>query len=71
LDGTASRPVTGSIVLYQWDFGDGATASGAVVEHTYTRAWRYTVTLTVTDSGGAVGIAQGNCSIGGSSCPSQ
>jgi PKD repeat protein len=71
LDGTASRPVTGSITLYQWDFGDGTTASGPVVEHTYTRAWRYTVVLTVTDSGGAVGTAQGNCSIGGSSCTEQ
>jgi PKD repeat protein len=70
-DGTASRPVTGSIVLYQWDFGDGATASGAVVEHAYEVPWSYTVKLTVTDSGGAVGTAQGNCSIGGSSCTSQ
>jgi len=70
-DGTASRPVTGSIVLYQWDFGDGTTASGPVVEHTYTRPWSYTVALTVTDSGGAVGVAQSACSIGGSSCTSQ
>jgi len=71
LDGTASRPVTGSIVLYQWDFGDGATASGAVVEHAYARAWSYTVTLTVTDTGGGVGVAQAYVRIGGSSCTSQ
>jgi PKD repeat protein len=70
-DGTASRPVTGSIVLYQWDFGDGTTASGSVVEHAYTRPWSYTVVLTVTDSTGAVGTARGNCSIGGSSCTIQ
>ncbi len=71
-DGTASRPSTetGKITLYQWDFGDGGTASGAVVEHTYTRAWRYTVTLTVTDSADASGTANGVCSIGGS-CTSQ
>jgi len=74
-DGTASRPSseTGRITLYQWDFGDGTSASGATVEHTYTRAWRYTVLLTVTDSDGAVGVAQGVISIGGSggSCSSQ
>ncbi len=70
-DGTASRAVTGKIELYQWDFGDGATASGATVQHTYSTPWRYTVKLTVTDSGGAIGIAQGVCSIGGSSCTSQ
>jgi PKD repeat protein len=70
-DGTASRAVTGKIELYQWDFGDGGTASGAVVQHTYSTPWRYTVKLTVTDSGGAVGSAQGVCSIGGSSCTSQ
>lgn len=70
-DGTASRAVTGEIKLYQWDFGDGATASGKTVTHTYATPWRYTVTLTVTDSGGAVGVARGVCSIGGSSCTSQ
>ena len=63
--------MTGKIELYQWDFGDGGTASGATVEHTYTTPWRYTVELTVTDSGGAIGSAQGICSIGGSSCGSQ
>jgi PKD repeat protein len=70
-DGTASRPVTGKIELYQWDFGDGGTASGATVQHAYSLPWRYTVKLTVTDSGGAVGVAQGICSIGGSSCTNQ
>jgi len=69
-DGTASRASTdtGRITLYQWDFGDGGTASGATVIHTYEVPWRYTVTLTVTDSSGAVGSATGVCSIGGSSC---
>ncbi len=70
-DGTASRPVTGKIELYQWDFGDGGTASGAIVTHAYEAPWRYTVTLTVTDSGDAIGTAQAVCSIGGSSCTSQ
>jgi len=70
-DGSASRAATGTIVLYHWDFGDGTTASGATVDHTYTAPYRYIVTLTVTDSGGAVGSAEGMCSIGSSSCYSQ
>lgn len=36
--------------LFSWSFGDGATASGAAVEHTYTTPGRYAVSLTVTDS---------------------
>jgi hypothetical protein len=33
-----------------WDFGDGATATGAVVTHTFTGVQSYTVTETVQDS---------------------
>jgi len=68
LDATASRPGVGDIVTYHWDFGDGTTASGAIVTKTYTQPWTYTVTLTVTDSGGGIGTGHGSCSIGGASC---
>ena len=37
---------------YAWSFGDGATASGADVSHTYAKQGGYTVTLTVTDAVG-------------------
>lgn len=47
----SGRTITG----WAWDFGDGATATGAMVEHTYGAAGLYTVTLTVTDSAGAKG----------------
>jgi PKD repeat protein len=40
---------------YQWDFGDGADASGMSVEHAYAAPGVYTVTLTVTDLAGGVG----------------
>jgi len=52
-DASASRDPDGSIVSYEWDFGDGATATGVKVTHTYTSTGVYTVTLTVTDDQGA------------------
>jgi PKD repeat protein len=33
------------VVFYNWDFGDGSTASGATVTHTFTRGGTITVTL--------------------------
>jgi len=43
----------GQIVSYAWDFGDGVTATGNPVEHTFLTAGTYGVKLTVTDDGGA------------------
>jgi len=40
-------------LTYIWDFGDGETAEGADVTHTYADAGDYTGTLTVTDDDGA------------------
>ncbi len=34
---------------YMWDFGDGTSASGPSVEHTYSKQGEYLVSLTVTD----------------------
>lgn len=39
-------------VGWSWDFGDGETAKGETVTHTYEKAGTYTVKLTVTDSAG-------------------
>jgi PKD repeat protein len=49
-DGTHS---IGDIEQYLWDFGDGATAAGPVVTHTYQYPGKYTVYLTVLTSGGS------------------
>ena len=43
----------GEISRYEWNFGDGARASGEKVFHTYTEAGDYTARLTVTDTQGA------------------
>ena len=52
LDGAYSSDPDGEVVAWEWDLGDGATASGRTVEHTYATAGAYTVTLTVTDDDG-------------------
>ncbi len=43
----------GDIESYGWAFGDGTTATGETVTHTFETAGTYEVTLTVTDTGGA------------------
>ncbi len=53
LDATASTDPDGSIVSYQWLFGDGTTGSGAKLEHKYPRIGRFEVTLVVIDNRGA------------------
>ena len=54
-DGSGSSDPDGSIVSYNWNFGDGGTASGVRVNHRFTKVGTYTVTLTVTDDQGATG----------------
>ncbi len=51
--GGGSTDSDGTIVSYNWQFGDGTTASGAMPSHTYAAAGTYAVTLTVTDDDGA------------------
>jgi PKD repeat protein len=52
-DGTASHDSDGSIVSYNWDFGDGSTATGATPTHDFGVTGDFLVTLTVTDDLGA------------------
>ncbi|QCX26649.1 PKD domain-containing protein [Nocardioides jishulii] len=58
LDAAGSTDPDGSIVSYEWDFGDGSTGSGSTASHTYTAAGDHTVRLTVTDDAGATGVTQ-------------
>jgi PKD repeat protein len=50
--------VCGNACTYSWNFGDGTTRSGAVVTHSFNNPGTFTVTLTVTDAGGAVSTRQ-------------
>lgn len=52
LDASMSSDPDGTIASYAWEFGDGSTASGAIVQHAYTNEGMYSVTLTVTDNEG-------------------
>ncbi len=54
-DGMDSSDSDGSVVSYAWDFGDGATASGATPSHDFVTSGTRDVTLTVTDDEGTTG----------------
>ena len=43
----------GAIVAYRWDFGDGTSSNEASPVHNYSETGSYTITLTVSDNGGA------------------
>ncbi|HJR61246.1 MAG TPA: PKD domain-containing protein [Vicinamibacterales bacterium] len=54
---SASLPSPGrTIVSYEWDFGDGGTASGVQVTRRYTLPRTYNVTLKVTDDLGRTSV---------------
>lgn len=50
---SASGDSDGTIVAYEWTFGDGTTGTGVTASRTYTTAGTYTVGLTVRDDDGA------------------
>jgi PKD repeat protein len=56
-DASASTDPEGEPLTYHWDFGDGSTASGVTISHTYAVEGNYEVMLTVTDPRGASGVS--------------
>ncbi len=54
-DGSASTDPDGGVISsWQWDFGDGTSASGANATHVYSSAGSFIVMLTVTDDEGVL-----------------
>jgi PKD domain len=52
-----------SQVTFAWNFGDGGSGAGDIVQHTYGSPGTYTVTVTATDGVGNVATAQGQVKI--------
>ena len=52
-DASESYDYDGTVVSYDWEFGDGNTSSDKIVHHSYADNGTYTVNLTVTDDDGA------------------
>jgi len=48
----------GTVVSWNWDFGDSNTASGETVNHQYAAYGEYTATLVATDNSGAADTVQ-------------
>jgi gliding motility-associated-like protein len=54
----ASTVSLGSIVAWNWNFGDSGTANSTPISHTYTTGGAHTITLIVTASNGCVDTLQ-------------
>jgi parallel beta-helix repeat protein len=57
-DASSSTPNGGTIIKYEWNFGDGKYATEQIVTHTYSGPGSYIVTLNVTDSEGLWDVEQ-------------
>lgn len=51
-DASSSVAHDGSIVAYEWEFGDGVTGEGETVDHTFDEPGEHAVTLRVRDDNG-------------------
>ena len=60
---TDTSQITDTAAGYLWNFGDGSTATVSNTTHTYTQSGLFTVTLTVTTSGGCSDVATGTVSV--------
>jgi len=49
-DASATTPGDAALTNFVWDFGDGSSGSGAVVNHTFASAGTFDVRVTVTDA---------------------
>jgi RHS repeat-associated protein len=73
-NGANSSDPDGTITNYAWEFGDGATGTGATPQHVYTSAGTFTLRLTVTDNQSAQSSATTTATVassGGTGCSAQ
>jgi hypothetical protein len=63
---TASATDSNGIASYSWAFGDGSTATGASVQHTYAHGGNYYVKAYATDGLGMIGGTTLHVPVGGS-----
>ena len=63
-DGAGSSDPDGVVAAYAWSFGDGGTANGSSVAHTFDQSGQYVVALSVVDDSGAVGTAEKTVTVG-------
>ncbi len=73
-DASNSTDTDGTIASYDWDFGDGAAASGVNPSHSYSGDGNFTIVLVVTDNDGASSSSSQTASVsssgGGNNPPS-
>jgi len=62
---TVTLTASGDAETYHWDLGDGATADGASVQHTYAKPGRYTATVTAATADGETAQAQVGVAVAG------
>ncbi len=53
----SATDLDGTVVAYEWEFGDGNSAIGPIVENVFLNPGTYAVTLRVTDNRGGTGAA--------------
>lgn len=68
-DASGSSDSDGSIVSWEWNFGDASFGSGETVSHSYSGAGDYTVTLAVTDDDGATDTATATVTVSAANLP--
>jgi chitodextrinase len=68
-DATGSAASDGSTLEHAWDWGDGATGTGATAQHTYAEPGEYRVVLTVTEASGATAQATKTVRVDGETPP--
>ncbi|AGB15232.1 subtilisin-like serine protease [Halovivax ruber XH-70] len=61
----STAPDGGSISGYEWDFGDGSTASGVTADHSFASEGDYAVELTVTADSGETDTSTQTVAVGG------